>query len=94
MHWISRIGLAALLASAIALCPQQIYRSAGADDLVRLEREHAELTRQNQRVRVEIQLLRDEVNALRRDPEEVARIAREDLNLVRPGEFVFEVTRP
>lgn len=93
MHWVSRIGLAALLAVAIATCPQQVYRSAGADDLTRLEREHAELGRQNDRLRGEIDLLRAEIGALKRDPEEVARIARQDLNMVRPGEIVFEVKR-
>ena len=94
MHWLSRIGLAALLALAIATCPEQLYRSAGADDLSRLERERAALAAQNDRVRAEIDLLRAEVSALKRDPEEVARIAREDLHLIRPGEVVFEVRRP
>ena len=32
--------------------------------------------------------------ALKHDPREVARIAREDLNLVRAGEVVFEVQLP
>ncbi|MCA9635309.1 MAG: septum formation initiator family protein [Myxococcales bacterium] len=93
MHWLNRILLAGLLAFAVATCPQQVYRSAGAEDLDRIEREHEALERSNARLRREIEVIRAEVGALRRDPAEVARIAREDLNLIRPGEVVFEVTR-
>ena len=94
MDWLRRILLAGLLAAAIAACPREVYRSAGADDLSRIEREHDELCRTNDRLRGEIEVLRAEVAALKRDPAEVARIAREDLGLIRAGEVVFEVTRP
>jgi cell division protein FtsB len=93
MQWVNRILLAALLAFAVAYLPQHIYSSSGADDLSRVEREHAGLQRSNDRLRGEIAALRAEVSALKRDPAEVARIAREDLNLIRPGEVVFEVQR-
>ncbi|MBK7826180.1 septum formation initiator family protein [Nannocystis sp.] len=94
MQWVNRILLAALLAFAVAYLPQHIYASSGADDLGRVEREHAALQRSNDRLRGEIAALRAELTALKRDPAEVARIAREDLNLIRPGEVVFEVQRP
>ncbi|MBL8973705.1 MAG: septum formation initiator family protein [Myxococcales bacterium] len=94
MQWVNRILLAALLAFAVAYLPTHIYASSGADDLGRVEREHAALQRSNIRLRGEIAALRAEVAALKRDPAEVARIAREDLNLIRPGEVVFEVQRP
>ncbi|MEZ4449322.1 MAG: septum formation initiator family protein [Nannocystaceae bacterium] len=94
MDWLRRILLAGLLATAIAYCPREAYRSAGADDLSRIEREHVELVRSNDRLKAEIEVLRSEVAALKRDPAEVARIAREDLGLIRPGEVVFEVSRP
>jgi len=92
MPWLNRILLAGLLALAVATCPQQVYRSAGADDLDRIEREHESLVRSNTRLRREIEVIRAEVNALKNDPDEFARIAREDLNLIRPGEIVFEVS--
>lgn len=94
MQWVNRILLAALLAFAVAYLPQHIYSSGGGDDLTRVEREHLALQRSNERLRGEIAALRAEVAALKRDPAEVARIAREDLNLIRPGEVVFEVQQP
>jgi len=94
MQWVNRILLAALLAFAVAYLPQHIYSSSGGEDLGRVEREHLALQASNDRLRGEIEALRAEIAALKRDPAEVARIAREDLNLIRPGEVVFEVQRP
>ncbi len=94
MQWVNRILLAALLAFAVAYLPRHIYSSGGAEDLGRVEREHQALQRSNERLRGEIGALRAEVTALKRDPAEVARIAREDLGLIRPGEVVFEVQQP
>ena len=91
MQWVNRILLAGLLAFAVAYLPQHIYSSGGGDDLSRVDREHQTLRRSNERLRGEIAALRAEVAALKRDPAEVARIAREDLGLIRPGEVVFEV---
>jgi cell division protein FtsB len=93
MVWVNRLLLAALLVFAVAYLPQRIGTGAGADDLTRVAREHSELQQRNERLRGEIAALQAEVAALKRDPAEVARIAREDLNLVRPGEVVFEVQR-
>lgn len=93
MQWLNRILLAGLLAFAIAYLPQHIASSGSADDLARVEREHTGLQRSNDRIRGEIDALRAEIAALKRDPAEVARIAREDLNLIRPGEVVFEIRR-
>jgi cell division protein FtsB len=93
MQWVNRILLAALLAFAVAYLPQHIYSSGSGDDLTRVEREHQTLARSNERLQSEIEALRAEVAALKRDPAEVARIAREDLNLIRPGEVVFEVQK-
>lgn len=93
MQWVNRILLAALLAFAIAYLPQQIATGGSADDLARVEKEHAALLRGNERLRGDIDALRAEILALKRDPAEVARIAREDLNLIRPGEVVFEIRR-
>jgi|SRR5688572_2787386 len=94
MVWINRLLLAALLVFAVAYLPQRIGAGASADDLARVQREHAALQQRNTSLRGEIAALQAEVAALKRDPAEVARIAREDLNLIRPGEVVFEVQRP
>jgi len=94
VQWVNRILLAALLAFAVAYLPRHIDSSGGADDLGRVDREHQALHHSNERLRGEIAALRAEVAALKRDPAEVARIAREDLGLIRPGEVVFEVQQP
>ncbi len=91
MQWLNRILLSALLAGAVAFVPQHIYAGSGGDDLVRVRREEDQLRQKNLELAQEIALLRAEVAALKRDPAEVARIAREDLNLIYPDEVVFEV---
>lgn len=93
MHWVNRILLAALVAGVIALWPERFELAANSEDLERIGRERDELRAANEELREEIRLLASEVDALKTDPREVARIAREDLNLVRAGEVVFEVER-
>jgi cell division protein FtsB len=91
MHWVNRILLAGLVAALVAFGPKQLELAAESDDLSRVTAERDELVSGNDTLREEIRLLEAEVAALKSDPAEVARIAREDLNLVLPGEVVFEV---
>ncbi len=91
MHWMNRILLAGLVAALVAWGPQQLELAAGTDELTRVEGERDELDAANAALRREIAELQAEVRALKTDPDEVARIAREDLNLVGQGEIVFEV---
>lgn len=86
--------VAALVAGVIALWPERVELTAASEDLERVGREREELRAANEALREEIRLIRAEIHALKHDPREVARIAREDLNLVRAGEAVFEVERP
>ncbi|MCA9689073.1 MAG: septum formation initiator family protein [Myxococcales bacterium] len=94
MHWFNRILLAALLACAVAFLPQHVYRGADSQDLARVQREQAALERENAALREDIARLHAEVAALRKDPRELERIARQDLNLIKPDEVVFELQRP
>jgi cell division protein FtsB len=99
MTWLNRILLALLIAAGIALLPH--YDTSGGEDLERVVGEREALTLSNAELRREIALLGAEVRALHADPKdrgsgeraerELARIAREDLNLVKPGEMVFEI---
>jgi cell division protein FtsB len=93
MHWMNRLLLAGLVAALVAWGPSQLERAAGTDELDRVLGEKLQLEAGNDELRVEIRALSAEVRALKTDPSEVARIAREDLNLVVPGEVVFEVER-
>ncbi len=91
MHWLNRILLALLVAGVVAIAPQQFEAASDNDDLTRVSEEKADLLETNAGLAGEIELLRAEISALKGDKAEVARIAREDLNLVLPGEVVFEV---
>ena len=91
MHWVNRILLATLVAGLFAFWPERLELVASSKDLERVTAERYELVTGNEALREEIRLLVAEIEALKQDPREVARIAREDLNLVRPGEVVFEV---
>ncbi len=91
MHWVNRILVALLIAGVVAYWPERLELAADSEDLERVRRERASLQQTNDELRDEIRLIGAEIRALQNDPREVARIAREDLNLVRPGEFVFEV---
>jgi cell division protein FtsB len=91
MHWANRILIAATLAALVAWGPTQLESAAQSDELERVQRERDEITAANRVLADEISGLAAEVRALKTDPDEVARIAREDLNLIAPGEVVFEV---
>ncbi|MCA9686266.1 MAG: septum formation initiator family protein [Myxococcales bacterium] len=102
MTWLNRILLALFITAAIAFLPS--YEHMGSEDLDRVRAERDALREGNEALAREIDLLQAEVEALHVDPDdpgskdrvdrELARIAREDLNMIMPGELVFEVHRP
>jgi len=102
MTWLNRILLALFITAGLAFLPT--YEHLGAEDLARVRAEREALEHSNVGLRDEIRLLEAEVDALHRDPDEpqshdrvdreLARIAREDLNMIKPGELVFELRRP
>lgn len=102
MTWLNRILLALFITAALAFLPS--YEHFGAEDLARVRAERDALEASNAKLREEIRLLEAEVESLHLDPEdprssarverELARIAREDLNMIKPDEFVFELHRP
>ena len=93
MHWVNRILVALLIAGVVAYWPERLELAAQTEDLERVRRERGQLQDANTALREDIRRIRAEIEALKTDPREIARIAREDLNLVRPGEVVFEVAR-
>ncbi|MGP0629567.1 FtsB family cell division protein [Nitrospina sp. 32_T5] len=54
------------------------------DDLEKLKQGNASLVQENK-------ALQKEIEALKKDPLAVERVAREKLNLVRPGETVYQI---
>jgi cell division protein FtsB len=99
MTWLNRILLALFITAALAFLPT--YEHFGAEDLSRVRAQREALEAGNAALREEIRLLQAEVDALHRDPDdprshervdrELARIAREDLNMIKPDELVFEL---
>ena len=100
MTWLNRSLVALLLAGLLAYLPGEIDAMRGPDDLERVTNERDALAKGNARLREELRLVDAEVSALHADAavpgsrevmmREIERIAREDLNMVRPGEIVFE----
>lgn len=94
MQWLNRVIVALLAIAALAYLPAELGTTAqDSEGVARVRDERDALAASNAELRQEIELLRAEVRALKEDPREVERIAREDLNMARPGEVVFEFAR-
>ena len=61
----------------------------GALHLWRLRGEKTQLDEQNYRLQTENRILRERVTRIRNDNQYLEKLAREELNLVRPGEVVY-----
>jgi cell division protein FtsB len=66
----------------------------GALHLWRLRGEKKHLDEQNYRLQKENELLRQRLARLRNDDHYLEKLAREELNLVRPGEVIYRFSRP
>lgn len=98
MTWPNRILLAALIAGVIAFFPR--HEAVEPEDLGRVSAERDELAEKVETLRSGLASIEAEVRALHRPASasdsganELARIARNDLKLVKPGEVVFEIER-
>lgn len=84
-----------LIASLIVLLSLvTIVGERGALHLWRLRGEKSRLDAQNYRLQKENESLRQRVLGIRNDDEYLEKIAREELNLVRPGEVVYRFQTP
>ena len=79
------VALAALLVTASAADARGFRR------YLTLRDEVAALDARNQKLAEQNEALRREIASLRSDPEALERVAREELNFVKPGELVFQV---
>jgi cell division protein FtsB len=73
----------------ILLLFHAVVGERGAIHLWRLQGEKAKLDEQNYRLQKENLALREKITRLRADNFYLEKIAREELNLVRPGEVVY-----
>jgi cell division protein FtsB len=101
MRWAFRIAAATAVVAVLVWFPGTFGSFAFSEDLSRVEAEAEALAQGNEALAAQIVELESEIRALHDAGEpglgntlalrEVERIAREDLNLIRPGEVVFEV---
>ena len=91
VNFVSR-NLSWLLGLALALLLlQDIFGTHGLVAMRRSQKNAAEIQREINQVDQENQQLQDRVKALKSDPAAIERIAREEMGLARPGEYIFKI---
>jgi cell division protein FtsB len=73
----------------VALCLVTVVGEHGVLHLWRLRGEKERLDEQNYRLQKDNAVLRERVNRIRNDDRYLEKLAREELNLVRPGEVIY-----
>ena len=94
LHFSSRWLLYFLACSIGLLSLYTILGDRGAIHLWRLQGEKEKLDEQNYRLHKENDALRQRIFRLRNDDSYLETIAREELNLVRPGEIIYRFSSP
>jgi cell division protein FtsB len=84
-----RRSIYALVALILVLSAYSVVGERGAFHLWRLRAEKITLDEQNYRTQRENEALRQRIARLRHDDSYLEKIAREELNLVRPGEVIY-----
>ncbi len=89
LRWIVRLSLAAALALALGYVPFAALGPDGVARALRLEQDLTGLQEKNAALRQENKDLQRQVDALRKRPGAMERVARDELGLVRPEDIVF-----
>ena len=92
-RWGFRVVTASVIVSALAYIPYRVTRSDGYTRYVSLQRELAETERDNETVRAENRALRREIQSLRDELYAVAKVARDELGMLAPGEVAIQFHR-
>lgn len=82
--WFVAVGLALLLL-------QDVFGTHGVLAMRRSQQEAREVQRQIDQINEENRKLEEKVKALKTDPKAIERIAREEMGLARPGEYIFKI---
>lgn len=83
-NWFIATGLALLLV-------QDVFGNHGVLAMRRSQQEAREVERQIDQINQENRELEARVKALKTDPQAIERIAREEMGLARPGEYIFKI---
>jgi len=84
-NWFLAAGLALLLL-------QDVFGTHGVLAMRRSQKEADEVRKEIDQINEENRQLQERVKALKTDPEAIERIAREEMGLARPGEYIFKIS--
>jgi cell division protein FtsB len=70
-----------------------VFHENGILNAYHLEQEQLKMKQGNESLRVMNEKFRQEINALKSDPYEIEKIAREKLNLIKPGDQVYNIVQ-
>lgn len=87
LSWFIAAGLALLLL-------QDVFGNHGVLAMRRSQQEAREVQQEINRMNEENRQLEAKVKALKTDPQAIERIAREEMGLARPGEYIFKLPKP
>ena len=87
-----RANMTLLVAAAVAfLLISDVFGVHGVLAMRRSQKQAADIQKQIEELNNHNRQLEVRVNALKTDPEAVERIAREEMGLAKPGEYIFKV---
>jgi cell division protein FtsB len=77
----------------LLLIMMAVFHENGILNAYHLEQEQHEMKNENSDLRAKNNNLRSEIIALKSDPYEIEKIAREKLNLIKPGDQVYHIVK-
>jgi cell division protein FtsB len=80
-----------LVAGLALLILQDVLGTHGVIAMHRSMKQSAEIEKEIEQLNRENQKLQNRVQSLKSDPAAIERIAREDMGLARPGEYIFKI---
>ena len=84
------VGL--ILIAVIAIIQYQIWLGeSGAQEIEKLKNQILEQQNENEALRLQNQVLKDEIEALRHNPALLEELAREQLGLIKPSETFYRI---
>jgi cell division protein FtsL len=80
-----------LAAGLVLLLLQDVFGTHGVLAMRRSQKEAGEVRQEIDRINEENRRLQERVKSLKTDPEAIEQIAREEMGLARPGEYIFKI---
>jgi cell division protein FtsB len=80
-----------LLAGLVLLLVQDLFGTHGVLAMRRAQKQAVRVKQEIESIDTENRRLEDSVKSLKSDPQAIERIAREEMGLARPGEYIFKI---